>query len=1401
MWRELVDVLERQCEAETEDDKRVNILSRKARMYTEKLQRDDAALEDWNRVLDLDFANLGALRAVAAIRRRAGDQTELVNALHQIVDRAAAMLEPEELKEIFRELGKTYGEQLGQPFDAADAWRKLLEVGPDFEAMDALEAIYRGEEKWTDVIDVKMQRAAALEDPAQKIEEYRQVAQLWRETVQEPDRATPAWQRILESDAAHDEAFSELEKLHTAAGRWEPLVELYLARLDTREETADKTDMLRRIARVFEEHLDDRNQALDALINALGEDFHDRETAKYLERMAQATGRWNEVITTANGWLKEQSDPQQKIRLCLHLAKWYGDDLGKPEYAQPYYAQIVQLDPNNVGALRQMGQLYRKSGNNQQYGHSLTKALEVAINDIDRKEIQNELGELLDGQMNQTDQAITYFHRALEVDPQFLPALENLERIYNARGQNRELVDILTRKVVALSEPAEIAATKLRIGALYEGTLGDPQKAAQVYRETLEVDAANLQAMRGLARTCELLEQWTELVKVLEQQLDVVSTERERIDVLMQLANLQEEHFLKSDIAAQRLEQVVEIDPSHEEAYVALERNYRKMRQWHELIQTYERHISTTLERKTKVELYGYVAQVQSEEIGDADKAIEAYQNIVDLEDTNVPALDALSKLHEKRGDATQAIDFMTRVADLTQDSKQRVELFYRIGKALDEKLGDRVAAQDRYEMALDIDPSHLLTLAALRAIAMDNADYDKAARLLDQEQMHTQGARQKARLLVELGNLRESTLSEHEGAVAAWEGAIEADPENEDAASPLGNHYIEQQSWEKAEPLFELLVRKSGKRERTEQHDLQNKLGQVTAALGKDDKALKAYTAAHQLDITDQVTIKGLAEVSFRLKDWGNALTNYQKVLTALAEDENEARADVYYKLGCIKREQGQAKQAINNYEKALAVNAAHRPTLEAMVSLYTELRDYKQVVAYKRQILDNVFEGDERFKILNEIGETWRDLDKSPAKAIEAFEEALDLQPTSHPLLHTLLALYQSTENWPKMIDTIQAIADLEKDPIRKIEVHLHDGADLSRQGERSRTRGGALQCRARLESPVPRGVRAHQQGPHGPKRVEAARTQLPQDAQAHARGDGEPRARVQLVAQPRHHLSRSPPRHAERHRSLQDGDPLQAGRGGRKANLRGALRGDGPDGGRDRRARDRSAEGPDARRPVSEPLQALHEAARVRPRVVHVRGARFPPQGRRRRAALLRGLSPAWHDPGQEPPRQRAMGQEPVPQGRERLHRQDHGDDHAGGDRREDDAAPCLAAASSPRQAVQAGSVEQHRDVCQDVRMGSAGSRGSTSRALRSQRRARCARRSASVAARERRRGHRPHGFCSPGADVHHRQAPLVLPRRALHQESLPDAERAQGAALRGDEGDRRGLQRSSRTWRPP
>src|SRR6185437_10467291 len=187
-------------------------------------------------------------------------------------------------------------------------------------------------------------------------------------------------------------------------------------------------------------------------------------------------------------------------------------------------------------------------------------------------------------------------------------------------------------------------------------------------------------------------------------------------------------------------------------------------------------------------------------------------------------------------------------------------------------------------------------------------------------------------------------------------------------------------------------------------------------------------------LDLTDQETIRGLADVCFKLGDWPGALTNYQKVLTALGEDETEQRATVYYKLGLIKQNQGQAKQAINNFEKALQVEPAHRPTLDAMVAVYDGLKDWKQVCHYKRQILDNVVDGQERYRLLQDIAGVWIDNEKNLPKGIEALEEALDLEPQDHKLLHKLLDLYGKTQQWERMVDILQRIADLEMHPNRK-------------------------------------------------------------------------------------------------------------------------------------------------------------------------------------------------------------------------------------------------------------------------------------------------------------------------------------------------------------------------------
>jgi len=1035
-WSELTDVLERHFDIADSDEDRVHVLTMRARLFDEQLNRDDEALETYQRVLDIEYSNPTALRAIASIWRRRKNSEELVSALTNLVEQGATEFDAPELTEAFRELAKLYEGELDQPFEATDAWRRLLDVGPgDLEALDRLEALYTGGEEddpqWAEIVDVKMQRAAALQESEEKVREYSEVTELWKSKLREYDKAVSAFEHILELDPVHERAFGELEKLHTVGERWEPLIELYLNRLEHHEEVPARSDLLRRIARVFDEKLEDQNQAFDALVTAFADDYFDDETSVYLEKVCQSVNRWSELITTANTWLQEEEDRRRKIQLSLRLGKWYGEDLGRPSDATAYYQMVLEIDPNNTRVMRQMAAIERLGGNYAKAGQMLNKALEVAVANDDRKAILTDLGELLHRHMDQVDQAVPYYKRALEVDGGYMPALHALERIYEEKGQIQELVEILTQKAGAIERPEDAVKQKLRLGELLEERMSDPAGAAKAFREVLDIDSGELSALRGLERTLPALEQWSELVEVLEKELDVVDVERDRVALLIRLAEVQEQQFLKADIAAQRLEQALEIDPTQLVAYEALARCYRRQKQWLDLIATFRRHIDEASDREAKLELYSNIGAVFRDEVGDLDEAVDAYQEVVDADETNIAALDALSKLFERQGEAARAIEMMTRVAELTADGGQQVDMYYRIGRAMEEKLSDRYGAREKFEMALDLDPSHVPSLTALRTIAVDEADWDSACNYLEQEQGQTESARQRAKLLVELGKIRDEMLDEHDVAIQAYEQAIELDADCEEAAMPLVEEYGREEKWEAAAPLAEMLVRRSKNREKHEQHALQKQLGLVMSKTGANDKALGAYQAAHQLDLTDAETIRGVADAAFALEDWPTSLTNYQKVLTSLGEDEVEARTDVYFRLGEIKKAQGQDKQAINNYEKALALDGEHRPSLEALVAAYTKAGDFKQVTEHKRQILDTLFDGEERFALLMEIGDTWAGEVKEPLKALEAYEEARDLKPQDHVLLHKMLQNYQAAEEWQKMVDILDAIKEVEERP----------------------------------------------------------------------------------------------------------------------------------------------------------------------------------------------------------------------------------------------------------------------------------------------------------------------------------------------------------------------------------
>jgi len=1030
-WAELVDVLEREVSVTDDEPTRVRIYSDLGRVWYEKLHRDRNALENWERVLDLDPASTDALFAMAQIHRAAGAQAEVVDTLHRLIDVGGATLEDSALEAVYMELGAIYSTGLEQPADAVDAYTKASEINPrNFAALEALERIHTDQAEWNEVVGVRLRRVDAFETAEQQVEELLSVAKVWAEQLEQPDEARSAFARILNINPLHDYAFQQLEQLHKAAQRFEELIELYLARVEAADDTTDRVRLLRSVAQSYERDLQDRQQAFDALLIAWTQDYADEETAAELERVAGLTQRWNELLATANQSLEgvDPSDTDTKIAICLKCAKWYGR-AGHPEYAIPALQQVLAIDPLNLPAMRQMAALYRQTQQWEVYAQVLGRIVEMTEDPTEKADVYVKMGELSDQQFNLPEQAIDHYKEALKAVSTHLGGLLALEHIYTTREQWRDLIKILTKKVEAVADTDELLAAKLQLAEAYEDRLKDKDKAIEHYQGVLQVEPRSLPALKGLERLYAQTERWQDLLSVLETELEVVSTEKERIQLLTRIASMWEEEFVKPEKASERLEQVVEIDPTHTDALQGLARLYKQMRKWPDLVRTYERHIDVTPDRSEKIALYCHIGETYRVELEDNERAVDAYLNVTSIDEDHLEALDALTRLYDKRGEHSQALDTMERLSRLIEDPEQQVDLLFRMGKLFEEKLSDRVSALESFQRAIDANEKHLPSLEAMRDIHLADSDWHAASRVLEQAvEVETTG-RRAAELRVELGRLYDDKLDEHERAIEAFEAAHKIDADNEDAALPLVDEYIKTERYSQAEPLLQMLVRRAGGRETSEQHRLWYQLGQCAEHTADNDEAIRAYGQAFGLDAQDLASLTGLAAAYYRAADWEKAFKYYQMVLVHHRDElSSPETTDTFYRLGVIKREQNEQKKALNMFDKALEEDPHHRPTLEALVKLYAESNDFEQVIRFKKQIVEDVLDGEERFTLLEEIGDLWAEKAKNPAKAIEAYAEAADIKPDNHQMLHKLLGLYQSTRQWEAAIGIIDRVAELD-------------------------------------------------------------------------------------------------------------------------------------------------------------------------------------------------------------------------------------------------------------------------------------------------------------------------------------------------------------------------------------
>jgi tetratricopeptide (TPR) repeat protein len=193
---------------------------------------------------------------VAAATSRRADQVAL---LREIV---LNIFEGQVQFDVTYRIAELARDHLGDRELAREYFEKALELRIDAPGpMQALEAIYEQSGDMASLLGILERRADVASSEAERRSLMLRRAELLRDRLQDRERATEAFERIIdiEPDARAAQA---LEGLYSEAGRFEDLIELYERQL---EQPGAPTNELRvKIARVSARQLGDLPRALTA---------------------------------------------------------------------------------------------------------------------------------------------------------------------------------------------------------------------------------------------------------------------------------------------------------------------------------------------------------------------------------------------------------------------------------------------------------------------------------------------------------------------------------------------------------------------------------------------------------------------------------------------------------------------------------------------------------------------------------------------------------------------------------------------------------------------------------------------------------------------------------------------------------------------------------------------------------------------------------------------------------------------------------------------------------------------------------------------------------------------------------------------------------------------------------
>ncbi|HMG53842.1 MAG TPA: tetratricopeptide repeat protein, partial [Kofleriaceae bacterium] len=1068
----------------------------------EREQADvDRALDMNRQILAIDEGNEQALDALERLYLGKGQFEDLLGVYEK---KLALTMDGDGRIAIQTKIGQLYEDEVKDDKKAIAAYLAILDAaGDEPSALRALDRVYQRNAMWKQLADILSRQLTITgpdDDKLAHVELKYRLGQLREQQLGDLPGAIDAYRDILDLMPAHERARTALERFLAPAatgspgaadhrlavagilepvyeqlGEWAQLAAVHEIQLAAETEPLRRTQLQLRIGELQRTKLLDAERAFDAYARAFRDNPAVEAAKLQLEGLAalldDGWARLVELFEAAlgSGRRADDLDPALAHELATKVARSYEDRLGNSDKAVELYKKALAIEPDDLAALAALEAIFTRDDKFPELLDVYRRRVDIAEEPDERLEFLFRIAALHEEMLSNQDEAIATYIEILGQAPDDVKALRALDRLYVARGAWRDLGDNISRQLtlVGLSDSGldDQVALLVRLAQLRETHLGETAAAVETYRQVLELEDQNRDAVSALERLisassgehelaiANILEpiyrargEWKKQIGVYEiiarHSFDPVR----KIELLHKISDLHEIGGDDAESAFATFARALREDPRNEVTHRQLDRLSRGLDKWPEAAALYDQIAGDAQEEDLKVALLFRRAQIQEHELRDDQAAVATYERILAAAPQTIEAVSAIQAIHERTADWPRLVDALKRKSEIIPEVDERKALLYRSAQIEEEVLSDPDAAIATFRQVLSIDDVDLVAMDALERLYVRLERWEPLKDVYAKKADLAEDPGDKKRMLYVLAQVYDRELGDVAKAIETYQGILDLDADELPAIQSLDRLYGQAERW------YDLL----GNLER--QVELAEATGETVALkyrvghlwqirLGDVARAIESYREALDLDPQHAETLHALdglvhgkiepvmaARVLEPIYETTGEFPKLVDVLEVMVahNDDPLARVELLHRIARLHEQMiGNTGAAFDAYARALRDDSGNQHTLGHIERLAEINNSFDQLARLYEGLAEPTLDVPRQVDLLSRLARVHEQELGDIARAIATHRRILDAEYDNKPAVLALDRMYSATAAWPQLTEILRR------------EIQLADGA----------------------------------------------------------------------------------------------------------------------------------------------------------------------------------------------------------------------------------------------------------------------------------------------------------------------------------------------------------------------